>query len=213
MLGSRFQVSGSTFAGSVLRFVVASALCCVAVSGCAQQPQARVFGVYAPDSRLLLRLDYDQDGDGRIEVRTYMRDARPVRLEADGDGDGLVDRWEYYNRAGALLRIGASSQADGREDTWARLEGVRRIVDISTLRDGRADRREEYEGDVLLRAQSDTNHDGLPDRWEEFQHGSLARLLLDDDRRHGRPTRRIVYEAGGNARVEVVTADGNDAVR
>jgi hypothetical protein len=192
------------------RFVVLGSLFVVlAATGCTRAPAERVSGVYAHDSRALLRLDYDFDGDGRIDVRTYMRDGRPVRLEADANADGLIDRWEYYGSTGALLRIGGSTQDDGREDTWVRMEGDRRFVDIASARDGRIDRREVYEGETLVRAESDTNRDGLPDRWEEFGQRGLVRLMLDDEKRHGRPTRRILYETPDAARVETdVDGDG-----
>ena len=54
-------------------------------------------------------MDFDYDGDGRIDVRTYMRDGKPTRLEGDTNGDGLVDRWEYYDASGALTRVGGST--------------------------------------------------------------------------------------------------------
>lgn len=173
----------------------------------ATAPQ-HVNGVYAGDSRRLTRLDFDRDGDGRVDVRTYLRDARPVRLEADVTGDGVVDRWEYYDRAGSLRRIGTSSQRDGREDVWVHTEGRLRVVHLATRRDGRPDRREVYDGDVLIRAESDTNDDGLSDRWEEFRGGSISMLMLDEERRHGRATRRIVYSDG--ARIEI-DPDGDGA--
>lgn len=194
--GSGLQVPGSLFL-----FVV------LALSGCAPGSHERATGVYAHDTRVLVRLDYDADGDGRLDARTYMRDGRPVRLEGDGDRDGLVDRWEYYGADGNLLRIGGSSRGDGLEDTWVRTRGEERLVDISTRRDGRVDRREIYRGETLVRAESDTNHDSMTDRWEEFSNGAIARVLLDEERRLGRPTRRILYE-GGQARVET-DADGD----
>jgi len=194
-----------------MRLLIVGFLCCLfTAAACTRGPRDRVSGVYAHDSRVLQRLDHDYDGDGRIDVRTYIRDGRPVRLEADGNGDSVVDRWEYYSRSGALLAIGGSTQGDGREDTWVRIEGDRRLVDISTTRDGRVDRREVYEGETLIGAQLDTNHDGLTDRWEEFRDGALVRLLLDHEQRHGRPTRRIVYAANNTARVEA-DDDGDDA--
>jgi hypothetical protein len=180
-------------------------------AGCSTQPHAA--GVYTPDSRTLVRLDYDYNGDGQIDVRTYMRDGMPTRLEGDVDGDGVVDRWEYYDASGALLRIGASTEGDGREDTWVRTVGQERHVDVSTRRDGTIDRREVYRGEHLVRAESDTNHDGRPDRWETFAGGAVTELLLDDTQRHGRPTRRIVYGAGGTARVEVVKKEDGHASR
>ena len=200
----------------MFRFVVLGSVVGVAIlspAGCAPRPTARVSGVYAHDSRSLVRLDYDNDGDGRIDVRTYMRNARPARLEADRDADGRVDRWEYYSPTGVLLRIGGTTRGDGREDTWLRLDGNRRVVEFSTRRDGRTDRRETYEGDALLRTESDTNHDGLFDRWEEFRGGGVVRLMLDDERRHGRPTRQIVYGAAGDVRVDAIGAEEIDAAR
>jgi hypothetical protein len=199
-----------TFRLSFSLAVIGSMFAVLAVTGCARRPGERASGVYAHDSRALLRLDYDYDGDGRIDVRTYMRNGRPVRLEADANADGRIDRWEYYDASGALLRIGGSTADDGREDTWVRIEGDRRFVDIASARDGRIDRREVYEGDALVRTESDTNHDGLPDKWEEFHAGTLDRLMLDDEQRHGRPTRRILYQGREAARVET-DLDGDGA--
>ncbi len=164
----------------------------------------RTAGVYAPDTRVLVRLDYDFDRDGRIDVRTYMREGRPVRLEGDANGDDVIDRWEYYGANGELLRIGASSEGDGREDTWVRSSNAGQQVDISSRRDGIVDRREVYEGERLVRVESDTNHDGLPDLWEEFDGKAVARLLVDEDKRHGRPTRRLVYAPNGGVQVEAL---------
>jgi hypothetical protein len=186
------------------------------VAGCA--PPGRAFGVYTHDARVLVRVDYDYNGDGRIDVRTYMRGARPVRLEGDANGDGRIDRWEYYGPSGELQRIGASTQLDGREDTWVRTAGGERHVEISTRRDGTVDRRESYRGETLVRTEADTNHDGLPDTWQEFSEGALVRLLLDESGRSGRPTRRIHYARDGTARIERIdqsheTKEGDDASR
>ena len=181
----------------------------IAVSSCNGGPAAHAYGVYTHDTRVLVRLDYDYNGDGRIDVRTFIRDGRPLRLEADSNSDGLIDRWEYYAPSGQLLRIGGSTESDGLEDTWVFPNGEQRVIEISTGRDGRVDRREFYQGDVLLRAESDTNRDGLPDRWEEFRDGVITRLLVDDEQRLGRPTRRLTYQ-GEAVRIETdVDGDGH----
>jgi hypothetical protein len=183
----------------------------LACSACTFPPQTS--GVYAPGSRALVRVDYDFDRDGRIDVRTYMREGRPVRLEGDSNGDGLIDRWEYYGASGELLRIGGSSGGNGLEDTWVRTAGDERHVEISTRRDRIVDRLEVYRADRLVRIESDTNRDGLPDMWEAFTDGSLTELLLDDDKRYGRPTRRLVYGPGGTARVEILDKEDGHASR
>jgi hypothetical protein len=191
-----------------VKFIVLSSLAVVVACG----PAPRAAGVYGHDTRALVRLDYDYDGDGRIDVRTYMRDGRPVRLEGDGNGDGVVDRWEYYDRRGALVRLGAASQQDGREDTWTRVNGAERSIELSTHRDGIVDRREIYRGDALVRVEADTNRDGLVDTWQEFEGGVLRRLLLDE-RRAGKPTREVEYGAGGGARVATLGGTNGDAAR
>jgi hypothetical protein len=141
-------------------------------AGCAGQ--SGVTPVYDPATRELVRIDYDYDANGTVDVRTFMRAGRPARLEGDADGDGTVDRWEYYDASGRLERIGASSQQDGTEDTWVFPAGDETRMDLSTARDGRIDRREFYRGDLLVRAESDTDGDGSIDSWERFENGRLS---------------------------------------
>lgn len=182
-------------------------------AGCNAQRPARVDGVYAHDSRQLVRLDCDYNGDGRIDSRTYMRNGRPIRVEADANGDGAVDRWEYYDNSGVLQRIGASTRRDGVEDTWVGVTAGERIVEISTRRDGVVDRREIYRGDTLQRTESDTNADGHADLWEEMEQGRVARVLIDDRHAHAGPTRQIVYRSGAEPRVEAINAERDRAAR
>jgi hypothetical protein len=177
--------------------------------GCRDPRQA--YGVYSHGTRELVRVDYDFNADGTIDVRTYMRAGRPVRLEGDANGDGVIDRWEYYDSHGALVRIGSSTTADGREDAWILTTGDERRIELSTERDGIVDRREVYRGSELVRTESDTNHDGLPDAWEEFENGALVRVLLDDRKRGGAPTRRITYLKGTEPRVELLARDRTNA--
>lgn len=204
---SGLPVPGSAFPFLVRVLVRVLVLGSLFAVGCRESRWA--YGVYAHDTRALVRLDYDYNADGVIDVRTYMRSGRPIRLEGDADGDGLVDRWEYYDARGELLRIGSSTAHDGIEDTWARVAGDERIVELSTARDGLIDRRETYRDTVLVRTETDTNRDGLADTWEEFENGALVRLLLDEEKRHGRPTRRLVYAGDGAARVELIPTPGS----
>jgi hypothetical protein len=180
-------------------FLLAFAL--AAVAACERSGTA--VPVYDTSTRELVRIDSDVNSDGRTDVRTSMQNGRAARLEGDTNGDGRPDRWEYYDAAGRLERIGGSSQQDGREDTWAYTSGTDVRMDISTLRDGVIDRREFYRGHRLRRTERDTNHDGLMDTWEEFEGGRLTLVAIDEDRRHGRPTRRVRYGTGGGAHVEI----------
>lgn len=175
----------------------------VLVAGCSSQPQGVAVPVYDPQSRELLRIDYDYNRDGVIDVRTYMRAGRPERLEGDADADGRIDRWEYYDGQGAVVRVGASSQQDGVEDTWIYGSGRETRMEISTARDGRVDRWEYYRDEVLLRAEADTNHDSRLDTWEAYADGRLVSVALDEEKRSGRPTRQLQYGFDGSVRVEV----------
>jgi hypothetical protein len=182
------------------------ALTCLVMGGC--ERGAKVVPVYDDATRELVRIDHDVNSDGRTDVRTSMANGRVVRLEGDSNGDGRPDRWEYYSADGRLEKIGGSSQQDGREDTWAYTAGDDVRLDISTLRDGRIDRREFYRRQRLQRTERDTNHDGLMDTWEEFDSGRLTLVAVDEDQRHGRPTRRVRYGAAGDAQIEV-DSDGD----
>ena len=172
-----------------------SVLCAaIFTGGCAKE---QVSPVYDADSQTVSRLDYATNADGRVDIRSYLQNGRGVRLEADGNGDGRVDRWEYYRADGQLDRLGTSSRADGREDTWVVQNGSQMRVDISTRRDGVVDRHEFRENGVLVRAEQDSDFDGRIDEWQRFDNGRLRELLVDTER-SGRPDRRLLYGANGS---------------
>lgn len=182
-----------------LFLLVSAILTLLVTSACRRGPWTTA--VYDEKTHQLIRIDYDYNRDGRVDVRTYMKNGHVERLEGDADGDGRVDRWEYYDEHGTLLRVGGSTQHDGVEDTWAYTSGDDVRLEISTRRDGVVDRREFYHANVLTKTESDTNHDGLMDTWEQYENGRLAVLLIDDGG-HGKPTRRLTYAPGGAVTVE-----------
>lgn len=182
-----------------------------AVQGCAAD-EGTVTPVYDPATRDLVRLDYDIDRDGRVEVRTFMANGKPVRLEGDQDRDGKVDRWEYYGTDGQLLKLGTSSGRDGVEDTWLYQAGTSRRIEMSTARDGVVDRFEYYEGPQLVRVETDVNRDGTVDHWEEYERGNLQVLRMDDEQHPGRPVRRLTYREGAEPLLEL-DLDGDGVFR
>src|SRR5262245_25683071 len=145
----------------------AGVLICMALVGCARD---RVTPVYDAGGAIR-RIDYDTDHDGRIDMRAYLANGQTVRIEADGNGDGVVDRWEYYGAGGGLDRLGTSSESDGIEDIWVVQTGDQMRVDISTRRNGVADRHELHEHGITVRAEQDTDGDGRIDQWQRFDHG------------------------------------------
>ncbi|MEQ1731056.1 MAG: hypothetical protein ABL982_22025 [Vicinamibacterales bacterium] len=172
------------------------------LAGCTDQ-DGTVIPVYDPGTRDLVRLDYDVDRDGRVDVRTFMAGGKPVRLEGDQDRDGKVDRWEYYGSDGRLLKLGTASGRDGVEDTWLYQSGTVRRIEMSTGRDGVVDRFEHYDGPRLLRVETDVNRDGTVDHWEEYDDGDLRVLRMDDDQHPGRPVRRLTYRDGAEPLLEL----------
>src|SRR5690242_9403392 len=73
----------------------------VAVAGCQGPPRRaaaaeRIKSTYDKTSGRLTRLEYDSNGDGKIDTWGYMDGMRVVRVEVDEDGDGKVDRWEFH---------------------------------------------------------------------------------------------------------------------
>jgi hypothetical protein len=80
-------------------------------------------------------------------------------------------------------------------------------IEISTRRDGTISRTERYEHGVLSTAEEDTDGDGAIDKWETYDGARLA-IVAFDTRHRGKPDRRLVYAANGDARVEV-DADGS----
>lgn len=154
---------------------------------------------YDEFTRQLIQLSADQNGDGRVDQWSFFDGNRPLRGEADTDADARIDRWEYFDEQSALTRVGTSSLNDGVEDTWTWVSAVNgeSRVDRSRRRDRQVDRREYFQGDVLVRAEEDTNADGRPDRWDRYDGGVLRQAEFDTTLSTGRPNRRLLYDAQG----------------
>lgn len=174
----------------------------VAVGACAPAPASgrRVVPSYDDFTGRLVQLSADQNGDGRLDQRTYLDGNRPLRGEADTNGDGRVDRWEYFDRQAALVSIGTSSLEDGVEDTWTEptpsATGEMHVA-RSRRRDRQRDRHEYFRGTALVRVEEDTNADGRIDRWDRYE-GTVLREAAFDTTFTGRPAdRRVLYDDKG----------------
>jgi YD repeat-containing protein len=160
---------------------------------------------YDDFSGRLVQLNADQNGDGRIDQWTYLEGNHPLRGEADTDGDGRVDRWEYFDERAVLTLVGSSSLGDGVEDTWTRpapTPGGEMQVTRSRQRDRRPDRHEYFRGEVLSRAEEDTNGDGRIDKWERYEGTRLREAAFDTTFTRGRADRRVLYDPQGQSVVE-----------
>ena len=189
---------------SVLGSLVAVAAC---LDGCSKSD---VDPVYDEAGKLQM-LRYDGNHDGKPESVSYLTGGRIVRIEIDQNEDGKVERWEYYDANQKLEKVGFSRAGSGREDAWSFADDRGAVVrlELANGSDQRVTRTEHYSGDNLVRAEEDTDGDGVIDKWETFDAGRLSMVAFDTEHA-GRPTRRIVYAADGGVRAELdPDGDGN----
>ena len=125
-------------------------------------------------------------------------------VKRDVNHDGKVDRWDYYGPDRRFRKFGFSLQNDGQEDAWGYRgpDGTTARIESSPRRNGKIQRIEHFEHDVLVRAEDDTDDDGTIDKWESYDGPRLAMVAFDTAHR-GRADRRLVYGADGGVRVEV----------
>jgi hypothetical protein len=173
-------------------------------------PNKRIEPVYDKKTGRLQLLNYDSDGDGKIDIWSHMDGARVVLIEIDTNADGKIDRWEYYGADQKLEKVGSSRADDGKEDAWsyAAPDGSIARIEVSTKRDGKVDRVEHYERNALVGAEEDTDGDGKPDKWETYDAGGRLASVAFDTQHRGTPNRRLFYSADGSVRVE---SDETDA--
>lgn len=129
----------------------------------------------------LAEVRLDTDRDGREEARVRMAGTTVTRVDLDVDRDGRIDRWEYYDAARKLVKVGFSLAGDGVLDAWAYRDPAGQLtkIEVSTRRDGVVDRWEYYEKGQLARVEEDTDRDGRVDRWSYYEDGILVRTARD----------------------------------
>ena len=158
------------------------------VSACADPERERLKATtkasYDSASGKLSELTGDANKNGRIDTWTEMDGNRAVRSRIDTNEDGKVDRWEYYDQAGKVTKIGLSRQGGDRPDTWAYSAADGRIARMevsSTADEKKIDRWERYENDVLVSVEFDENGDGRPDRRLTYRGTELASIETEPD--------------------------------
>jgi hypothetical protein len=189
------------------RPITIQAIALIYLFGCSSQSPRRanqITPTYDDKTGKLTLLQYDSNGNGKIDTWSYMDGARVVRIEIDQDEDGRIDRWEYYDANQKIERVGFSRLGDGKEDAWsfAGPDGSIARIEVSAKRDGRISRIEHYDKGRMTSAEEDTDGDGKMDKWETYDGVRLTMVAYDTQHR-GRPDRRLVYAASGAVRVEV----------
>ena len=192
---------------------------CVCSIGCADPEKDRLKKTTIPtyDTRTgkLTELTYDFNKNGTIDTWTQMNGARPISARQDLDEDGRMDRWEYYDEGGKLVKVGLSRRDRGAPDTWAYPDAqgqIQRVEVSSTGDETKIDRWETYAGNLLTRAEEDTNGDGRPDKWEGYDQGGLKTATFDENH-DGHPDRRLTYSSSGSVVLIETEHDGRAGFR
>lgn len=190
----------------------------LALHGCSDPEKARVKQTTKPtydaSSGKLTQLTFDRNKNGVIDTWTDMDGAKPLRSRIDLDEDGTLDRWEYYDAAGALVKVGFSRNHHGKPDAWAVAGSGGRIdrVEISSTGDeAQIDRWERYDASksvdagegfgTLVSAEEDASGDRRPDKWETYENGAIKTVSFDENG-DGKPDRRLTYAGGRLATIE-----------
>jgi len=200
-----------------LKLALLGSLVCAACGGREGTPPLPLPQIKGPDGReyLLLdrgaykgfydkwgrleRIEYDSNGDGRPDnIAHHKGEKSPRLLEVDDDFDGRTDRWDEFDAAGRLVKVGLSRRRSGTPDLWVTpgpgdLPAKKEYDDDGDMR---VDRTEILQRGLLTRAELDTNKDGRPDRWQDWSTGRLTHEDLDTDG-DGKADSRIVYNQYG----------------
>ena len=135
-----------------------------------------------------------------------------TELTYDVDANGRVDTWVRLEGA-RILSAEADHDEDGRIDRWEHYggegaHGTISRIEMSTRRDGRINRIELFADGALDQVHEDTDSDGRIDKWETYRNSALVSVAFD---LHGRgtPERRLVYRPDGTLDHAEADADGD----
>jgi hypothetical protein len=181
---------------------------CLCLSACADPERERLRATskakYDTATGKLNEITYDKNKNGRVDTWVAMDGPRPLSARIDTDEDGKIDRWEEYGDEGRLVKAGESRAKSGKPDLWIfmgadgspeRME----VLEVSTVTGQESvTHREFFQAGARVRAEEDTNGDGVMDRWEQYEAGQLKTAEFDDGRnRDGKPTQRFTYDGRG----------------
>ena len=151
-------------------------------------------GYYDAQGRIAVA-EYDSNGDGRPDYIAHYDENRQIRLfEVDEDHDSWVDRFEYYNAAGILEKVGRCRKQRGRADEWTYRapDGRPARIEYDDDGDGKPERAEVLKDGELVGIEVDSDRDGRVDRWQHWEKGRLVSEEIDIDG-DGKPDRRLVF--------------------
>lgn len=189
-------------------------LLCLLAAACQDPERQRIRatsqGKYDPQTGRLSEITYDKNKNGRVDTWVAMDGARALSARLDTDEDGKIDRWEEYGQDGKLTKAGESRAKSDKPDLWIFMaaDGTPEHIEMLELSNVTGQesivKREFYQAGARVRAEEDTDGDGVMDRWERYESGVLKTVEFDDgSKRDGTPTQRYTYDGrGGLASIE-----------
>ena len=140
------------------------------------------------------RVRLEQGRQARLHRAFTTARSRRTCSQVDEDFDGLTDRWEEYDPAGALTKVGLSRRHSGSPDLWITPGpgDLPALKEYDENGDMRVDRRELFRAGLIVKVEIDSDNDGKIDRWQDWSTGRLSSEGLDTNA-DGKPDRRVVY--------------------
>ncbi len=188
--------------------------CLIGCASCSDPERERIRatsrGKYDKQTGRLTEITYDKNKNGRVDTWVAMDGARALSARIDTDEDGTIDRWEEYDPQGTLVKAGESRARNSKPDLWVFMapDGTPEHIDMIEVSNVTGVegvvKREFYQAGARVRAEEDTDGDGVMDRWERYEGGVLRTVEFDDGRkRDGKPAQRFTYdERGGLVSIE-----------
>jgi hypothetical protein len=125
---------------------------------------------YDQQNGKLQELDFDRNGDGKVDTRAYMDGVLIKSIEIDRNGTGKPDRWEYYEPV-ANGQVPAGSP-DGHS--------IITRAEEANGKNGKIDKWETYRDGLVAIVDLDLNHRGKPQRRFVYgPDGSLDHVEVD----------------------------------
>jgi len=126
----------------------------------------------------------DHNRDGLLdETWTYAASGTLLKAEADRNLDGKIDYIAQYDRRGVIESAEADDNFDGVFETRMRFrDGNVELYEVDTDGDGIADRRSHYASGVIATTDIINPTTGLPLRVEYYRLGVLIKADVDTDK-------------------------------
>lgn len=126
----------------------------------------------------------DHNHDGRLDEKwTYSASGTLLKVEIDRNLDGKVDYIAQYDRHGIIESAEADDNFDGVFETRMRFrDGNVELYEVDTDGDGFAERRSHYTNGVMTTTEIINPATGLPLRVEYYRLGVLIKADVDTDR-------------------------------